>query len=52
MARDTALPSEPLECRQSAEANLLDGNVPYAVASALLAISGQLAQLIRQTRRS
>lgn len=45
------LPTEPLTCRQNAEAQLSAGATPEAIAWALLAISGQLAQLINQQRR-
>lgn len=51
MEREQPLPTEPLECRQIAEASLLAGNHAEAVAWTLLAISGQLAQLLRQQGR-
>ncbi len=49
--RELPLPTEALQCRQSAEAELREGNPVSAIAWALLAISGQLAGLLHQQRR-
>lgn len=46
-----ALPTEPLECRQNAEAALVECKPPEAIAWALLAVTGQLTQLINLQRR-
>jgi hypothetical protein len=46
------LPTEPLECRQNAEAALRDEAPSTAMTWALLAIAGELADLRREQAKA
>lgn len=49
--RERPLPPEPLEYRQDAQEHMDAGAVPEAIASALLAVAGDLAAIRRQLEK-